>query len=49
MVFGFIAIGIAVIGIVVMTWDSICYVLSDKHVYEDYIEDIKKEEEKNDV
>ena len=48
MVFGFIAIGIAVIGIVVMSWDAICYVLSDKHVYEDYAADIAEEEEEND-
>lgn len=47
MIFGFAAIGIAVLGIVVMTWDSICYVLSDKHVYEDYAADIAEEEEKD--
>ena len=47
MIFGFAAIGIAVLGIIVMSWDAICYVLSDKHIYEDYAADIAEEEKEN--
>lgn len=44
---GIFAILVAILGIVIMSWNAVCYVLSDKHIYEDYAADIAEEEEES--
>ena len=48
-IMGIFAILIGVIGMVIMLWDSVLLVFKGDHIYEDYREDIEKEEFENDA